>query len=469
MEVALDESGVQEIGGNLVVYEVCGDDLSQRLLARLACRVVGDLQLGAKLGGGATGIDIAKHLLPESSPHRQERVVGSVPLFVRSCRCDPRIVQVTVDLAGVGFERFGDGFHLLGLLGQHRLADDILDIRVGERHLDGEARLEAAQTRGSRKGGLSGAHQQQPAVHILAASLGDLLDIHGPLDLVADVLLHFVHDDQGARQFVLLAEDLADDLERLFNGGGCTRWELMADGRLGILRIAETLVDRHQCLGEQRRDIEVANLPVGVVLLRLQVGRHFVEQFLLAQPQDKSGGCEILRQVNGTKDQLQESEARVLHIACAQRARSGPQPAEALRAVGEFDEQFLDLARKVSNRASRRAIGESVVHPEVAQHLDEMGFAGAKEAADPRRLLLGFAKSVEVGGENPLQAFPVFAVTNEGLQLETERLQLLLVLADLGDLRYAVVDEFKRKRILQKDFSVLHILIISPQVIGTAM
>jgi len=159
----------------------------------------------------------------------------------------------------------------------------------------------------------------------------------------------------GARQFVLLAEDLADDLERLFNGGGCTRWELMADGRwafFGSQKLLSTApmprraASRHRSCESPCRG-RASSTSGGVTLSNSSFSRNH----------RKIGGCEILRQVNGTKDQLQESEARVLHIA-APSVPAAPSTAEALRAVGEFDEQFLDLARKVSNRASRRPSGK---------------------------------------------------------------------------------------------------------------
>ena len=83
-----------------------------------------------------------------------------------------------------------------------------------------------------------------------------------------------------------------------------------------------------------------------------------------------------------------------------------------------------------------------------------MGLAAAEEAADPDSLLLLPPQAVEVGLENPLQSAGVFAIADKGLQLEAERLDLALVMADFGDLRDAVIEQLDGCGIAEVKFAV---------------
>jgi len=99
---------------------------------------------------------------------------------------------------------------VLGLLAQHGLADDALDIGVRQLHLDGEAGLQAFAVPAWRCAGPDWpvAHQQQSAAQIGADVVGNLLHIVGALHLVADELLDLVDDEQRAGHLPVLAEDL---------------------------------------------------------------------------------------------------------------------------------------------------------------------------------------------------------------------------------------------------------------------
>ena len=103
-----------------------------------------------------------------------------------------------------------------------------------------------------------------------------------------------------------------------------------------------------------------------------------------------------------------------------------------------------------------------------------MGLAAAEEAADPGRLLLLPAQAVEVGLENPLQSASVFAIADKRLQLEAERPDLALVVADLGDFRDAVIKQLEGCGVAEVKFTVSHgfihrLMKLSVEVIGTAM
>ena len=77
---------------------------------------------------------------------------------------------------------------------------------------------------------------------------------------------------------------------------------------------------------------------------------------------------------------------------------------------------------------------------------------------------------IEVGLENPLQSAGVFAIADKGFHLEAQRPDLAVVMADFGDLRDAVIEQFDGCGIAEIKFAVSHGLMkLSVEVIGTAM
>lgn len=99
-----------------------------------------------------------------------------------------------------------------------------------------------------------------------------------------------------------------------------------------------------------------------------------------------------------------------------------------------------------------------------------MGLAAAEEAADPDRLLLFAPQSIEECLENPVHPARVFAIADKVLELEAQRLDLSRVVADLGDLRDAVVQQLKGDGITKVKRAVRHGLMkLSAEVMGTAM
>ena len=59
-----------------------------------------------------------------------------------------------------------------------------------------------------------------------------------------------------------------------------------------------------------------------------------------------------------------------------------------------------------------------------------MRLTAAEEAADPNSTLLGLSQTAKVRLENPLHAARIFAIANEVLQLEPQRLDLAIVVPD---------------------------------------
>src|SRR5206468_1599849 len=103
-----------------------------------------------------------------------------------------------------------------------------------------------------------------------------------------------------------------------------------------------------------------------------------------------------------------------------------------------------------------------------------MGFATAEEAADPHRFLLFPSQTIKVGLEHPLESAGVLAIADKGLQLEAERLDLALVMADFGHLRHAVVEQLEGRGIAEVQFAINHglthgLMKLSVEVMGTAM
>ena len=151
---------------------------------------------------------------------------------------------------------------------------------------------------------------------------------------------------------------------------------------------------------------------------------------------------------------MHEGQPDIVHGARAEGACSRAQTTKRLAAIAQFLEQISDFRRQLHERAGGGTVGKTVILPEIAQHFDEMGFAAAEEAADPDRLLLLPPQAIEVGLENPLQSAGVFAIADKGLQLEAERLDLALVVADFGDLRDAVIEQLDGCGIAEVKFAV---------------
>jgi hypothetical protein len=100
-------------------------------------------------------------------------------------------------------------------------------------------------------------------------------------------------------------------------------------------------------------------------------------------------------------------------------------PPRRLALDGELLERGFQVVRQVREAAGARAAGKLLVDPEGAEHLDEVRLAAAEEAAHPDGLLLLLAEGAEVAVEDPLQAPGVLLFADEGLELPSERLQLL--------------------------------------------
>ena len=316
---------------------------------------------------------------------------------------------------------------------------------------------------------LAGAHQQQPAVQIGADVFGDLLHVVGALHLVADELLDLVDDQQRAGQLAVVAKNLFDDFQSVVDGRRAVVLELFADAGLGIGRCGVLRVGGDECLGQRDGQLQAENFFGQIAALLLQCRLNLGLQPGRAQPQDEPGLGQVLGQAGSAQHQLDEGQAHVVHRAGAQRAGGGTQSAQRLGAVAQLGEHGADLGRQADQRARSGAVVEAVVLPQVAQHLDQVRLAAAEEATHPDGILFSLAQATEVGAEHAFHAPGVFAIANEVLQFEAQRLDLAGVVADFGDLRDAVVEQLQRGRVTEVQTAVGHEgMKLSVAVMGTA-
>ena len=105
----------------------------------------------------------------------------------------------------------------------------------------------------------------------------------------------------------------------------------------------------------------------------------------------------------------------------------------------------------------RGAVGEAVIGPEDAQHRGQMGLTGAVEARNPHALLLRLGEPGQIGSQDPLEAFPVFPLADERLQLVAQHGQGVLGVV-LGHLGHALVEQPVLGGFLDVEVPVLHVL-----------
>jgi hypothetical protein len=148
----------------------------------------------------------------------------------------------------------------------------------------------------------------------------------------------------------------------------------------------------------------------------------------------------------------------------------GRAPAAAITGGVELAEEAAKVIRHRRNEAaSRRAVGELRVGPEVAQHLQKMRLAAAEETTDPRRFLAGLANVAKIRGEDPLDPVRVLSLADERRQLAAQLFEDPFI-GFVGDTRLPLVDQRVGRGISLKDVFNFHdkppVLCIE---IGTAM
>src|SRR5262249_52053313 len=134
---------------------------------------------------------------------RRETSATELPVDLASGRVDRRLEQ-------------GDVFRLLA---QHDLADDGLNVVVGQLYGKREPVDELLQCGRGREGALAGGDEEHGALEPRRATLHDVLHHQRLVVVVAYVLLHLVEYNERQRQLArrrgLETEDVVHDVEHL--------------------------------------------------------------------------------------------------------------------------------------------------------------------------------------------------------------------------------------------------------------
>ena len=127
-------SGVEQIGGDLVVDKVCGDDGAHGFRGCLPRGFEDNLQLRAQLSFGAGMVGVTQHLLPEPATGREQRIIGDQEFVVVVSGREASILKMAGKFSLTGFQTLQDRRFLLRLFAEDRLANDALHIGIRKLH-----------------------------------------------------------------------------------------------------------------------------------------------------------------------------------------------------------------------------------------------------------------------------------------------------------------------------------------------
>ena len=167
---ALQLAGIEEVGGNLVVDEVCRHHRAHGSRCGLSRRLEDNLQLGAQLGLGARMVGVAQHFLPEPPAGGQQRVIGHEELVVVVAGGEAGVLEMAGQFALIGVQALRDDRLLLRLLAEDGFADDALDIGIRKLHAHRKAGLKPLQAGRRVQRGLAGANEKKALVQLRCSS-----------------------------------------------------------------------------------------------------------------------------------------------------------------------------------------------------------------------------------------------------------------------------------------------------------
>ena len=218
MNLARQDACLEQLVGGVEVEVVGRDNMPQWVIQIGLNDLVRHAQLVAELAVGAGLIQDPEGVLPETAAHWQDGIVlgkmGNVLLAVANGRAR----QMPGDFAQVGLHDLLDGRFGFRLFRQNDLANDCIDVGIGEFHADGEATFEFFQVAGTAHGCLTSTDEQEFAADVFAASFHRLLDVDGALAVFADVLLHLIEHDEGQGEFATFGQGLANGFEHVIAG-----------------------------------------------------------------------------------------------------------------------------------------------------------------------------------------------------------------------------------------------------------
>ncbi|GBE10145.1 hypothetical protein BMS3Bbin12_00553 [bacterium BMS3Bbin12] len=276
-------------------------------------------------------------MFPEAPANGQQRIVLDQDRLVLTAGADLGAHQVTVEFPGVGFQRRFDVVDAVRTLCQNDPPDNRFDIVVREFDIDREPALETLKRRRAGERGLPGSQEEQAIAKPFAACLNDLLNHIGTAGIVADVLLYFVENDDGARHIAVGRQCI---LQRT---GEFVRGDVLGLGKLGpqrgpgiLLAAGEVRVSREQRLGDQRADIQIVQLAPEFPALRLDHGAHLVIDVVLFQPEAEARLGKTLGQFRGLEHDSEKREPNAVTGAGAEISRCGMQSMTPLTEGRDF-------------------------------------------------------------------------------------------------------------------------------------
>ena len=441
------------------------DDGAQRPLGDLHERVVEDAELRTQLAVDAlAGFRGAEAGFPEPAAGAEERVVGLASRAVAGLRGEAGVAQVAGDFAFPVGEHPFDLRAGARLLAEQDFTGHLLHIGVGQLDMGAEPVAEFLERRRRGERRLAGGDEDHPAVELGLEGLGHLGEHRGAFVGVADVLLGLVEHQRGQGQgFVLAAEaeGLPGRVHELLGGEvSGTRRELGSDRRARLLGARGEVGFR---LRERLRDagahMEVVQFLRPGLAARLDAGPNLLEEALFVEPETEPR----LRDPGGEAAGFQEDRERGdadLFVSAEQGSRGGEERLPGAAGAGvEFGEVRLDVLRKAAGDEAPglRAVVERRVHPQVGEHLQQVRFAAAEEAADPGGVLPVAAEVGEEPVEDALQAVGEPAVADEGLQFGAEGAFAGLV-RGVADPRLPLVGERRVARVPLEEFVDLRCL-----------
>lgn len=292
---------VDQVGRQGTEEIACGNDRPQAPVGDPLQGIVKDAQLRTKLAVRAC--DRSEAGLPEPAAGLEQGVVGLVNARVLARDAELGALQLARHFAGVFLEHALDRRGGAGLLAQQHFAGDLLDFGVGELDRDSEAVPEPLERRVPIERRLARRHEQQPAGKLGLDGLGDLGDGCGTVAGVADVLLHFVQDEDRERDSAAgVRERLLGRVHKLGRPDVARgAWKLCAQQLPGRLRVRGEVGTRlGHGVRQDRAHVEVGEFAPPVLASVLDGAPHLVQQPLVPQPKAEPGLCVVLGQSTGS-------------------------------------------------------------------------------------------------------------------------------------------------------------------------
>ena len=435
------------------------DDGAERSIRDRGERVVEDAELRAQLAVDAlAGFRGAEAGFPEPAAGAEERVVGLAGRAVAGLRGEAGVAQVAGDFAFPVGEHPFDRRPRARLLAEEDFAGHLLHIGVGQLDMGAEPVAEFLERRRRGERRLAGGEEDHPAVELGLDGFGHLGEHRGAFVGAADVLLGLVeHQRRQGQVFVLAAEaeGLPGQGDELLGGEvpGARR-ELGVDRGPRLLgarcEVGARLQER---FGDARAHMEVVQFLRPGLAAGFDAGLDFSEQALFFEPETETGLRDPGGEAAGAQEDRERGDADLL-VSAEQGARGGEQRLPRAAGAGvEFGEVRPDVLREAAGDEAPglRAVVERRVHPQVREHLQQVRFAAAEEAADPGGVLPVAAEVGEEPVEDALEAVGEPAVADEGLQFGAEGAFAGLV-RGVADPRLSLVGERGGARVPFEEF-----------------